>query len=753
MEKYFQKIFLFTYSFLLFTTPLIMYHKTSELFEFNKMLFIYLATFIIASLWVAKMILYKKIIIKKTVFDIPILLFFFSQILSTVFSIDQHTSIFGYYGRFNGGLFSVISYIILFYGFVSNFDIDVETSRRDVSALLKASLLSSLFVILWGLPGRLGYDFTCYLFTGVLNNSCWTDQFRPAERMFSTLGQPNWLGAYLAINFFISLYFLFKNFKIKFSISQFLNFLISVIIFSAILFTRSRSALLAIIVGLCLFPVFFVLRRDVINHISNILIKRFIILVLLLLIPIFLFKTGIPNIDRFLDPKFYLNKFPISIRQLTDQFPNKHPIINNPALPAGRQLPISSSDVTESGDIRKIVWKGAIDLGFKYPAFGTGVETFAYSYYFVRPKEHNLTSEWDFIYNKAHNEYLNYLATTGFLGLGTYLLMITAVIIKFFKQLSNFKNLNIKNSLKIKNLKFKIDETTDYQLLITCLLLAYLSILITNFFGFSTTTVNLYFYLLPALLIAVIRLKQSNNGTIKQSIISPSLFQKLLLVFPITICLAGAIFVTGYFLADTNYALADNYQKIQDYPQAYLYLNKALLYKNEHVYEDKLSNILANLAFLTYYEKNKNVDTDQLIKLADFYNFKSIKASPKNVLYWKTRAKNYYLFYQVNENDKNFQQAVTALETAKTLSPTDPKIYYSQAMLYLIKLNNNNQSKVLGIVDKAIELKPNYRDGYYAKGLILKQLKRKEEANKVFQYILDKLNPNDEEVKKELSSF
>ena len=37
--------------------------------------------------------------------------------------------------------------------------------------------------------------------------------------------------------------------------------------------------------------------------------------------------------------------------------------------------------VTESGDIRKIVWQGAIELWKQYPILGTGVENFAYSYY------------------------------------------------------------------------------------------------------------------------------------------------------------------------------------------------------------------------------------------------------------------------------------------------------------------------------------------------------------------------------------
>lgn len=741
MIKILNHLLFVLYLLLIFLTPLIMFHKTSELFEFNKMIFIYSITIIILSVWIGKMVIYKKIIIKKTLFDIPIFLFLTSQFLSTFFSIDRHTSIFGYYGRFNGGLLSIISYVILYYGFVSN--INGETSHRDISrdhqegsiilrdisTLLKTSLISSTIVILWGLPGKFGYDLTCYLFTGVLNNNCWTEQFKPAERMFSTLGQPNWLGAYLAINFFISLYFLFKDFEKKSLISQFLNFSISFLIFSAILFTRSRSSLLAVFFA---FILFFLLDLFVLS--KKIQVKKYLWLGLLLFIPLILFKTGVSQIDQFLSNPIRLI----------------HPISSN--FPASS--PTSTTGITESGDIRKIVWEGAINLGLKYPFFGTGVETFAYSYYFFRPKKHNLTSEWDFIYNKAHNEYLNYLATTGFFGLGTYLLIIGAVFIFFLKKITNYQlpiTKQIPNPKSQANFSLPI---TNNQLLITSLFLSYFSILITNFFGFSTTTTNLYFYLLPAFLFSLSNSQPTSNFQFSTSN-ALTLWQKIFIFFLSLIIPLGLIFPISYFLADTNYALADNYQKLQQYPQAYFYLTKALSYKYEHVYEDKLSGVLANLAYLYHLEKEKQSQTrqsiNQLIKLSDFYNLKSIKASSKNVLYWKTRAKIYYIFSQIQPNNDYLQEAIKALEKAKSLSPTDPKLYYTQAMIFLEKEEEKN--KALAVIEKAIELKPDYRDGYFAKGLILKNLGKKEEAKKVFEYILKYLNPNDEETQKEINTL
>ncbi|MBI4067459.1 hypothetical protein HY407_03675, partial [Candidatus Gottesmanbacteria bacterium] len=88
---------------LFFLTPLLLTPFNYELFEYNKMMFTYAATIVIASSWIIKMILEKEIKIRRSPFDLPLLLFLLSQVISTVFSIDRHVSLFGYYSRFNGG--------------------------------------------------------------------------------------------------------------------------------------------------------------------------------------------------------------------------------------------------------------------------------------------------------------------------------------------------------------------------------------------------------------------------------------------------------------------------------------------------------------------------------------------------------------------------------------------------------------------------------------------------------------------------
>jgi len=713
-----NKLLKILYLSLFFLTPLLMSPFTSELFEFNKMLFIYFIASLVLFFWLLKMILLKKIILKRTKLDLPIFIFLASQLFSTFFSLDFHTSFFGYYGRFNGGLLSIITYLLLFYGFVSNFG--GEKDKEFFLLLLKTSLISSTIVILWGLPAKFGYDLSCLVFTGQWNNSCWTEQFRPKERMFSTLGQPNWLGAYLVINFFIGLYFFLNQ---KSTSKSYFWFFYLILNFTAVLFTRSRSALVAYIFGLFFLIVYLFFSK------RYFLKRKLLILLLSILLPILVFKTGIEKVDK------YLNFWQLNIFQKTN-FKNS----------SSQNFLPSKIKVTESFDIRKIVWKGAIELGKKYPFFGTGVETFAYSYFFVRPKEHNLTSEWDYLYNKAHNEYLNYLATTGFFGLASYLLMIFCVFYLF--KLNFFQSSGEK--LRV----------ADFKLINLCLIISYLSILITNFFGFSTTTINLFFYLIPAFFITInpsFNYQEKNdkeNKFLEELTNKQKLFLGILTFF----ILYFLFFIFKYWLADYYYAKADVAFKNNQYQLAAFYLKeKALKLKYEHVYEDKLSYILANLAFLSYYQKEKAY-ASSLKDLSIYYNNHSLSSSPKNVLYWKTKAKIYYLFYQMDLEQKNLQIAIEALKKAQILSPTDPKIPYTlaffESLLYEQVKNNHEKeyykNESLKAIDYAIDLKNDMIEAYFLKGELLKKYKKINEAKAVYRYILDHLDPQNQEAKREL---
>ena len=171
--KIYKKIIFILFGILLFFVPLILWPYTSEVFEFNKIVLVYILTTLITTTWSIRMIYERKFILRRTILDIPLLVFLGSQLISTLLSIDPLTSWLGYYSRFNGGLVSVICYSLLYWAFVSNVE------AKQVIKLVYIALTSAALVSIYGVLEHFGID-----------KNIWVQDVQ--ARVFSTLGQPNW---------------------------------------------------------------------------------------------------------------------------------------------------------------------------------------------------------------------------------------------------------------------------------------------------------------------------------------------------------------------------------------------------------------------------------------------------------------------------------------------------------------------------------------------------------------------------------
>lgn len=686
-----------------------MFPNTFEIFEFNKMWFVFGISLIIFFLWSTKIILLKKLAIQRTPLDAPIILFLLSQIISTIISIDPYTSIWGYYGRFNGSLLSVISYIFLYYAFTTNLA-STDSEKKPISySLLTISLLSGLVVTLWGLPSHFGYDPTCLLFRGALDVKCWTEQFQPTIRVFSTLGQPNWLAAYLSALIPVSLAMGISNFSAKgraaVSGKFLIYFLVSILYFLSLLWTRSQSGFLGLAIGLLIFFVLFFFYEFGRQASFHKLLKEWGVRFTLGIILIFAAITFINGA-----PIEQLNKF-ASFKGISERFSKKPQEVVKK-----HQQPTSEIDtgVTDSSKIRLIVWRGALELAKQNPILGTGVETFAYAYYRVKPVEHNLTSEWDFLYNKAHNEYLNYLATTGAFGLLSYLAMIGWFLIISIKYLTRLASRN--------------------YVILASLVASYISILVVNFFGFSVVVVNLFLFLIPAFFFSLAANKYLSKSLafslLPKSDIpkKPSSWQMATIIVIGILALYGEFYLLNFWIADQKYALGYNLNKAQEYTSAYSHLLDATnLLPQEDLYKDELSINLATLA-LAYYQQDQATSAAQFANLSEQLSNGVIGRHPNNITYYKTRTRIGFLLAQIDP--LYLSLALNAVQKSYQLAPTDAKILYNMALIYGQK---GDTKKALEILSETIKLKPNYLDAYYAQALFYNQL-AKEEPGRASEY-------------------
>jgi len=668
--------------------PLILTPINYELFEYNKMMLTYGITAVIVFAWVSKMIAQKRIYVAHTPFDIPIGLFVLSQLISTLFSMDPTVSWFGYYSRFNGGMLSIICYTFLFYAYVSN-------SKKEFGKKLLFSVLGSATIVsIYGVLQHLGID-----------KHIWVQDVQ--ARVFSTLGQPNWLAAYLVA--LLPLTWALTSIKYKASSIKYTLYLIlNTVYFLTLLFTRSRSGLVAFAVVDVLFwlILFFSSRRS--TKFQGLALKSFVICHVAFAICIFVTGVGIPTIDKWGTIGGIKNQL-VKTAQPTPQTAQE---------PSG---PVLETGGTESGIIRKYVWQGAMNAWKATPKnmlIGTGTETFAFAFYQYKPIGHNLTSEWDFLYNKAHNEYLNFLATTGIFGLGSYLLLIGTILWWLIQTIRNQK---------------------DNTVLLTALGVGWISLLITNFFGFSVVVTQLLFFLIPAAMLVV-------KGTLSMKEWKSAAFtlrkQQILFILTlvlITLCIA---FLLLFWFADKTFATGYRASRSGQYAKAYVPLSSSVRLNNlVPLYHDEYAVVLSSLA-LGAFESQDATLAGTLAVYALTENDYALKLSPNNVNFWKSRTK---IFYALSTIDAAYlPHAIDALIHAQTLSPNDPKIAYNLAILYG-KLGDS-QKAVTFLLD-AKRLKPNYKDAYYALFIFYNETKQPDKAKEIINEYLTTIDSADVEFK------
>ena len=386
--------------------------------------------------------------------------------------------------------------------------------------------------------------------------------------------------------------------------------------------------------------------------------------------------------------------------------------------PQGPALAVGGS---ESGEIRKIVWTGAIDVWKNYPILGSGLETFAFAYYNFRPLEHNLVSEWDYLYNKAHNEFLNIAATTGSIGLLSYAILVFASIYLFLK------------------------ENRKKRLILIALLSGYVSILVTNFFGFSVVPVGLQFFLYPAFAIA---LRESGSKNNELSKVELSTIHKVSIGIVIILASYFLVLISRYWYADFVYAKGKLENDSGNFIEGKKLLIKAVnLSESEAIFWDELSQSSTGIA-LALYEKEDQERAQDFADFAIAESEKAIQLSPANVNLKRNGA---ILFIKLSVINPNYLiNARDTLLSATAQAPTDAKLFYNLGLVYI---RTGEIDKAIETLEETIEMKTNYRNARFALALVLIDEGEKKQAMKELEYILEFIGSDDPLVRQELEEL
>lgn len=654
-------------------TPFIFSWVNSELFQFNKMLVVYCFAILIAGLWLGRMVREKRLIWRKHPAVLLILLFLAGQAVATLLSIHLRTSLLGYYSRLNGGFFSTLAYVTLFLGLINN------VPKKQLLPLLLTNVVAVGLAALYAFPEKFGVSPSCYLMQKELSVNCWKQDVQ--TRVFGTFGQPNWLAAYLVGLIPIVAFFAVK----KLGGLKKLWWSVLALTLIVLLFTGSKSGLLGLgVIGLL---------GSLLYHQTKL-------------------KQKWKKLTRTLTNKLWLGIVSLGVILLSLN-------LIHAQLPSPSDT-FNLSQGTSSGSIRLIVWQGALKVWQRYPWFGSGPGTFAYSYYQDRPVTHNLVSEWDNLYNKAHNEIFNYLAETGLVGTLTYLLWLLGVTWLIFDQ------------IRAQPKRWSVNHA---------ILLSLAGLTTAHLFGFSTVMSNLLLFLLPALtfLPEEVIIK-------KQTIITN--WQKVGL--GITTLLVFFLFwkIGRAWAADYYFVQAQKLKDNLEYALAAEGLQKATeLLPQEALYYDELANLYSETA-LQYFLLSEASASGQLAQAAIQNSDYALTLNPRQLNYYKTRAR---VFFLLSEIDKQYlAQAEQALKAAINLSPTDAQLWYN---LGIAQQSQGKFAVAIETFQHTINIRPNYVKARSSLADLLVQLGQIEAGRDQYLFILENLASTDEETRTKLESL
>ncbi|QQS39431.1 O-antigen ligase family protein [Candidatus Woesebacteria bacterium] len=702
MDQKIRQLIVGIFSALFFFTPLIVYPQTGEIFEFSKIVFIYLVASSVTTLHIIRIIINKKILFTKSAADIPLILFLVSGVISTYLSLDVRTSLLGYYGRYNGGLFSSISYCLLYWIYLANVD------KKDTLKILKILVVSGLIVSIIAVFEHFGVSPTCLIVSAValpytnpasyfsslqssFDPACWVQNF--SERVFSTIGQPNWLAAWMVALIPVTWSFVFNcgsdslfiklrnatSLKVVTTLTNLCLIALSITFTLVVIFTKSRSGLIAFLLGLILFlAVLFIIKlqeKYSIKHMRSSIVGVMVIL----LIAVLLFSHS------------FLQKTTLSISR------NK------------------GETITDTFAIRKIVWEGALNIWRAHPIFGSGVETFGYTYSGYQPVVHNLTSEWNFLFNKAHNEYLNILANTGLVGLVSYITVIGSF---FYLFINNIRSTNHPNGIRLLHLG---------------LFVGFITLLITNIVGFSVTVTSLIFFLYPAM-------SKSLSSNVGIKVAQKNTVGKLQLLFVIPVITLGVFAIYNicmYWQADKLAESAKSYLSRGNAHEARRLITKALnIQPREPYYHMLLAETAADLAINTSSNETDLIENYVSSTVAESTN--AVNLSKYNV---NLKMRQAYLFISLSGIEPLFMNVASdVLHDAITYAPNDAELLYN----YGLTLVRTNQSDLaLKTFEKTIVIKPNYKEPRLAAAILYIDQGEILKAQYHLQYIYNNIDQTD----------
>ncbi|MEA3460008.1 MAG: tetratricopeptide repeat protein [Chloroflexota bacterium] len=640
---------------------------------------------------------------------LPVLLFALAYVLATVASIDPHLSFWGSYIRVSGNTYNFLCYAIFFFLIILNLH-----TPRQLEWLITVALLASLAVALYGVLQHSGFD---PLFP---EHDC-------SSRVISTIGNPIFLGAYLIMVIPLALGRLLASLRAllrsqpaasrRSALLEAIGYASLLALQSAcLLYTKSRGPWLGFWAGMALFAILIALRR----RMKGLLILAVVVNVASIA---FLVLLNLPQ----------------------------SPLEPLKALPYLSRLVILDDLKATSGTVgvRLFIWQGEIELlrlhpnigpapdqlSFLRPLIGYGPEAMKLIFRQVHPPGLFYVESRTAMIDRAHNELLDLLVTTGAMGLLAFLFLMGSF---FYYGLSLLRRTGAFST----------------QVTLVALLSAMFAHLVEAQFGILLPATEMLLWLYLALVSAMsipegvtehketaVAITEANPGNASRLRAILSLL--VVCVIPFFASLSNI----DLLLADIYLGRGARFQSAGRWKESIAAYNKAIqLFPGQ----SRFYQLKAD----AYYQLAQSIADDevdlrgQLLQTSADALARARELEPLEPMYYGGAGK-VYSYWARTVDPSKFEQAIAFYNEALELSPHDT-VYRSQ--LVQLYFDTGQYEKAIRQCQICLDIDPKFTDAHYNLGIIYLTIGEKEKAEEHFQTAL-RLDPQCEECARKLKSL
>lgn len=361
-------------------------------------------------------------------------------------------------------------------------------------------------------------------------------------------------------------------------------------------------------------------------------------------------------------------------------------------------------------------WKVATEtLGHSLKQFilGSGLSTFSYDFAQFRPESLNLTFAWNVRFAYPTSTFINLLATTGFLGTVSYILVVLLALgtIVFIWMKKSFKK---EGAFSRASKELSSDNATfASSTLFFGMTVGWLSLLAASFFlVFSTTLWVLFFLYMGGLMVVARYILGTNEKPLTVSLkTSPqyTLASSFIFILFFSGVIVFGIFLGRFYLANVYYASSIKAAVAGEVDAT---AEKAVLATKYHPSSATYHTALARAYLLQAAAESRDSEPDtttitNLVASAVNEARLATSLAPKNIQTWETLVTMYENARPIAPNAVDW--AIAALDKSIELEGTNPAHYLKRGNLrFLLQKYDDAKSDY----EESIRLKANYVDAF-----------------------------------------